>query len=168
MLRQNFVIIANLIFIEADTKWPLFRWHFKVHFLDRKILNEILLKYVAKGPADNMASLVHVMAWCQIGYKPLSEAMLCFTNAYMRHWASTEHVKPLKSKLFFARKLQKFELFMKAMKNPKPILYVFLSLLNPIHIRNQWGRSTQKVIIGLPWGIHSWGYWLEVIPDYLW
>ena len=41
----------------------------------------ISLKFVPKGPIDNKWALVQVMAWRQIGNKPLSEAMLIhFTN----------------------------------------------------------------------------------------
>ena len=56
----------------------------------------ISLKYIPKGPIDNKAALVQVMAWCRIGDKPLSEPMLIeFTDAYMRHkgemcWRTTE------------------------------------------------------------------------------
>ena len=53
-----------------------------------KVLNfKISLEFVPKGPIDNKALLVQVMAWHQIGDKPLSEPMLTwFTEAYMRHW----------------------------------------------------------------------------------
>ena len=44
------------------------------------------LKFVPKCPIDNMLALVQVMAWHQIGNKPLPEPMLIqFTDAYMRH-----------------------------------------------------------------------------------
>ena len=47
---------------------------------------KISLKFVAKGPINNKPALVHIMAWCQIGDKPLSEAMLTqFTDANMAH-----------------------------------------------------------------------------------
>ena len=39
-----------------------------------------------KGQIDNMPPLVQLMAWHQIGDKPLFEAMMTlFTDAYMRH-----------------------------------------------------------------------------------
>ena len=45
------------------------------------------LKFVPKGPVDNNPALVQMMAWRQIGDKPLSEPMLTrFTDAYMWHW----------------------------------------------------------------------------------
>ena len=40
------------------------------------ILIEILLKFVAKGPINNIPALVQIMAWCQPGDKPLSEPMM--------------------------------------------------------------------------------------------
>ena len=38
--------------------------------------NKISLKFVPKGPIDNKASLVQVMAWLRAGDKPLSEPMV--------------------------------------------------------------------------------------------
>ena len=47
------------------------------------ILIQISLKFVPKGPIDNKAALVQVMAWHLKGDKPLSEPMLTqFTEAY--------------------------------------------------------------------------------------
>ena len=57
-------------------------------FLNEKfsILIQILLKFVPKDPIDNNPALVQIMAWRQIGNKPLSEPMLTwFTDKYMRH-----------------------------------------------------------------------------------
>ena len=51
-----------------------------------RISIQILLKFVPKDLIDNKSALVEVMAWCQTGDKPLSEAMMTqFTNAYMWH-----------------------------------------------------------------------------------
>ena len=48
------------------------------------ILIKISLKFVPKGPIDNNQALVQIMAWRQIGDKPLSEPMLTrFTDTYM-------------------------------------------------------------------------------------
>ena len=67
------------------------------HFADvrfnRIFLNENIrisiqfsLKVVFKGPIDNKSALVPVMAWRQLGDKPLPEPMLTqSTDAYMRH-----------------------------------------------------------------------------------
>ena len=50
---------------------------------------KISLKFVPKGPVDNVAALVQTMAWCRIGDKPLFEPMMAlFTDLYMRHSAS--------------------------------------------------------------------------------
>ena len=51
-----------------------------------RILIQISLKFVPRGPIDNNPALVQVMAWRRTGDKPLPELMLTqFTDAYMRH-----------------------------------------------------------------------------------
>ena len=51
-----------------------------------RILVKISLKFIPKGPIDNNLALFHIMAWRQIGDKPLSELMQTWlTNGYMRH-----------------------------------------------------------------------------------
>ena len=51
-----------------------------------RILIKISLKFVPNGPINNNPALVKIMAWHQIGDKPLSESMLTqFTDTYMRH-----------------------------------------------------------------------------------
>ena len=59
------------------------RRHFADDILKRSFLNEniwilikILLKYVPKGPIDNIPSLFQIMAWRRPGDKPLSEPMI--------------------------------------------------------------------------------------------
>ena len=51
---------------------------FKGIFLNENIWNsiKISLKFNPKGPIDNIPALVHKMAWCQLGDKPLSEPMI--------------------------------------------------------------------------------------------
>ena len=51
---------------------------FKRIFLNENviILIKISLKFVPKGPFDNIPALVKIMAWCLPGDKPLSEAMM--------------------------------------------------------------------------------------------
>ena len=46
---------------------------------------KISLKFVPKGPINNIPALVQVMAWRRLSDKPLSEPMI--TDAYMRHSA---------------------------------------------------------------------------------
>ena len=61
---------------------------FRCIFVNEKfsILIKISLKIVPKGPIDNIQALVQIMAWRQIGDKPLFESVLTwFTDAYMRH-----------------------------------------------------------------------------------
>ena len=62
-----------------------------MHFFNEnlKISIKISLKFVPKGPVNNIPTLVQIMAWHRPGGKPLSEPMLvCFTDAYMHHLAS--------------------------------------------------------------------------------
>ena len=57
-------------------------------FMNEKflILIRISLMFVSKGPIDNKAVLVQVMAWRRTSDKPLSGPLLTqFTDAYMRH-----------------------------------------------------------------------------------
>ena len=50
----------------------------KCVFLNEKVLIpiEISLKFVPKGPIDNIPALVYIMAWRRPGDKPLSEPMM--------------------------------------------------------------------------------------------
>ena len=49
-----------------------------------RILIQISLQFVPKSPIDNKPALVQVMAWCQIGDKPLPEPVRAqFIDAYM-------------------------------------------------------------------------------------
>ena len=50
---------------------------------------QISLKFVPKGPINNIPALVQVMAWHRTGDKPLSELMMAqFNDVSMRHSAS--------------------------------------------------------------------------------
>ena len=50
------------------------------------IWNRISLKFVPKGPINNVPALFQIMAWYRPGDKQLLEPMLTeFTDAYMRH-----------------------------------------------------------------------------------
>ena len=49
----------------------------------------VQLKFVPKGPINNILALVQIMAWHWTGDKPLSEQMMAkFNDAYMHHSAS--------------------------------------------------------------------------------
>ena len=64
---------------------------FKCTFLNENVWIpvKISLKYVPKGPINNIPALVQIMAWCRSGDKPLSETNdSWFTDAYIRHSAS--------------------------------------------------------------------------------
>ena len=62
---------------------------FKWIFVNEKffcILIKISLKFVPKGPIDNKAALVQIMAWCRTGDKPLPEPILTqLTDIYIRY-----------------------------------------------------------------------------------
>ena len=70
--------------------------HFPDNIFKRIFLNEnvrisikISLKFVLKGPINNIPALVQTMAWHQPSNKPLSEPMMILsTDASMRHSAS--------------------------------------------------------------------------------
>ena len=51
---------------------------FKYIFVNEKfyILINTSLKFVPKGQINNIPALVQIMAWCQVGDKPLSEPMV--------------------------------------------------------------------------------------------
>ena len=64
---------------------------FKCNFVNENvwITITISLKFVPKGPINNIPALVQIMAWRRTGDKPLSEQMRTqFNDAYMRHLAS--------------------------------------------------------------------------------
>ena len=64
---------------------------FKCNFLNEIvwILIKISLKFVPKGPINNIPALVKIMAWRRTGDKPLSEPVMAqFKDAYMRHSAT--------------------------------------------------------------------------------
>ena len=50
---------------------------------------KITMKFIPKGPINNIPALVLIMAWPQSGDRPLSEPMMvCRTDTYMHHSAS--------------------------------------------------------------------------------
>ena len=81
------VRLANMCIIiermEAETKWLPFRSS-KCIFLNESawILIKMSLKFVAKGPINNIPALVQIMGWHQPGGKPLSEQMVAI-DAYI-------------------------------------------------------------------------------------
>ena len=67
-----------------NTLWTIHNSHhfaddiFKCIFLNEnlQILNKISLKFVPKGPVNDIPALVQIMAWPHPGDKPLSEPMM--------------------------------------------------------------------------------------------
>ena len=83
--HQAYHHIVQVEHIEAETKWPPFhRPHFQMHFLELNfwILIQISLRFIPKGPINNIPSLVQIMAWRRSGDKPLSQPMMniCITQ----------------------------------------------------------------------------------------
>ena len=88
-------------------KWmPFRRWHFGNVW----ILIKISLKFVPKGPINNIPAMVQIMAWHHPGDKPLSEPVMVSLPmpiwvAWPQRvkatfeWASL-HLKPLRIPLF--------------------------------------------------------------------
>ena len=63
---------------------------FKCIFLNEnvQILIKISLKFVPKGPINNIPALVQIMACCRPGDNPLSEPMMAWVgDEYMHHSA---------------------------------------------------------------------------------
>ena len=67
---------------------------FKCIFMNEniEISIKISLKFVPKGPINNIPALVQIMAWRRPGDTPLSEPMMaCFLGAHMRHYVNGSH-----------------------------------------------------------------------------
>ena len=64
------------------------------------------LKFIPKGPIDNIPSLVQIMAWRRPGDKPLSEPMMFFSLTYMRHSAAMRYYKQIGQRSLFAHRIQ--------------------------------------------------------------
>ena len=65
-----------------------------------------------------MATLVQIIAWCQTDDKSLSEAMICFTDAYMRLSASMSQKPPSMNILM--------ELTLTHRSNYRFVMYIFV------------------------------------------
>ena len=93
-IKLSWIWFCFLQHIGAETKWLPFCWqYFETIFLNEnvRILIKVSLKFVPKGPFNNIPSSVQIMAWRQPGQIP--QAIICtndgkFTDAYMRHSAS--------------------------------------------------------------------------------
>ena len=91
-ITQNILLFSSLfsqcVESELDHQinpwWPRQKGHhfpddiFKCIFLNENALIsiKISLKFVPRGPINNIPSLVQIMAWCRPGDKPLSEPMM--------------------------------------------------------------------------------------------
>ena len=63
----------------------ILRWQFEMHFPESIIwiLIKISLRFVPRGPINNIPSLVQIMAWCWSGDKPLSEPIMFSILTYI-------------------------------------------------------------------------------------
>ena len=104
--NRNHIDCASIIYIicVVNTLRPRQNdRHFADDTFNRIFLNEnvrisfqILLKFVPKGPINNIPALVQIMAWRQPGDKPLSEPMMTqFNDVFMRHSASMSWNEPV-------------------------------------------------------------------------
>ena len=85
-MELHVTLVPYLTHLTLD-KMAAISQSFQMHFREWKfcILIKISLKFVPKGPIDNIPPLVQIMAWRQIGDKPLSEPILTqSTDAYWR------------------------------------------------------------------------------------
>ena len=99
-------VVENIVeHIEAEKS----RRHFADDVFKRIFLNEnvlisikISLKFVPKGPINNMPALVQIMAWCRPGDKPFSEPRMvsllthiCVTRPqWVKVWLTTFDHEP--------------------------------------------------------------------------
>ena len=86
------------------TKWPPFRRVFRRIFRAWKFCAfiKISLKFIPKGPIDNNPALFQIMAWRQVGDKPLSESMVAsllmhiyVTRPQWVNWSNIGHTSSL-------------------------------------------------------------------------
>ena len=85
LLATNYYFFQCYL-ISPWTKWtPFRRRHFQMHFFNEKVWISIgiSLNFVPKRPIVNNPALFQIMAWHQIGDKPLSEPLLTWcTHSY--------------------------------------------------------------------------------------
>ena len=99
-VRRNFSLLSPYKHTKAETKWPNFLdVIFKCIFLNENvwISIKISLKFVPKGPINNIQALVQIMAQSQPGDEPLSEALMVRLSTHMHHTALTSFIGKIKS-----------------------------------------------------------------------
>ena len=89
---------------------PSRRQHFQMHFLEWIYLNldkKMSLKFVPKGPINNIPALVQIVAWRRSGDKPLSEPMMVKSRIYVTwpqwvkiHLFISSHIYPITKKFW--------------------------------------------------------------------
>ena len=119
--------------------------HFPNYIFKRIILNEnvwisikISLKFVPKGPINNIPSLVKIMAWRRSGDKPLSEPMMPRSDwPTLPHWAEAFRISRPASDLPHIHKIFRFQ------------------LKSDQHVFPVWTDATGLAIDQLPWSQQS-------------
>ena len=84
----NIVCTASLTLLSLDKMPAISQTKFPNAFIrvKKRMSIKISLKFVPKGPINNIPALVQIMAWRRPGHKPLSEPLLTqLTDVYMRH-----------------------------------------------------------------------------------
>ena len=84
LISEPFTASCNISTIHVNTLRPRQNGRhfaddiFKCIFLNEnvRIPIKIAMKFVPKGPINNILALVQIMAWCRPGNKPLSEPMV--------------------------------------------------------------------------------------------
>ena len=76
VMKPLYTFIDTLRLRQNGRHFPddIFKWIF--FNVNVWISIKISLKFVPKGPINNIPALVQIMAWCRPGDKPLSEAMM--------------------------------------------------------------------------------------------
>ena len=96
-VRSRLLLRKRYVHWSVNTLKPRQNGHFfadnifKCIFFTKNIwiLIKISLKFVSKGPIDNIPAFVQIMAWCRRGDKPLCEPIMSWVaDAYMLDLAS--------------------------------------------------------------------------------
>ena len=166
---------------------------FKRIFLNEnvRILIKISLKFVPKGPINNIPALVQIMAWCRSGDKPLSEPMMvsllahiCVTRPQwvnMRPWLEGElhfyimdimvHILPTAfsnafslTKNYCISNTISLNCFTKGPIYDKKSTRVGGSY----YLSQCWLRSTKSYGVTRPNELKRLSDWLSIVLQYLW
>ena len=123
---------------------------------------KISLKFVPKGPINNIPALVQIMAWRRPGDKPISEPMMvsllahiCVTRPQWVNSFGSQWTKPLLCGLYGFIGLFRRNTIMYL--HLKPILCTETMDLGSLgrHISVIWVRFVWRIYVSLDWVIHG-------------